>query len=188
MASVGGYGVLPSSHASGVMTAQRKQILQLYKTKVGLPILQAHDGAEYDEAASKWLYAFQCSVRDFCPNRLVHGWNVLEVSFGHEEWAFIKLTGRWPLWNFPDLVGTEILTSCPLCATRNVSVTHVLKACRGSLQLFLRSGLVDFTSRTVPKPTFLMCLFHSSAGVQVDTARIRYVGLVVRRVALALRE
>ena len=94
MASVGGYGVLPSSHASGVMTAQRKQILQLYKTKVGLPILQAHDGAEYDEAASKWLYAFQCSVRDFCPNRLVHGWNVLEVSFGHEEWAFIKLTGR----------------------------------------------------------------------------------------------
>ena len=118
----------------------------------------------------------------------MQGWNVLEVAFGHEEWAFIKLTGRWPLWNFPDLVGTEILTSCPLCATRNVSVTHVLKACRGSLQLFLRSGLVDFTSRTVPTPTFLMCLFHSSAGVQVDTARIRYVGLVMRRVALALRE
>ena len=45
-------GVLPSSHASGVMTAQRKQILQLYKTKVVLPILQAHDDAEYDEAAS----------------------------------------------------------------------------------------------------------------------------------------
>ena len=181
-------GVLPSSHASGVMTAQRKQFLQLYKPKVVLPILQAHDDAEYDETASKWLYAFQCSVRDFCPNRLVHGWNVLEVSFGHEEWAFIKLTGRWPLWNFPDLVGTEILTSCTLCGTRNASVTHVLKACRGTLQLFLRSGLVDFASRPVPTPTFLMCLFHSSAGVQVETARIRYVGLVVRRVALALRE
>ena len=128
------------------------------------------------------------TCRDFCPNRLEQGWNVLEVAFGHEEWAFIKLTGRWPLWNFPDLVGTEILTCCPLCATRHVSVTHVLKACRGTLQLFLRSGLVDFTSRTVPTPTFLMCLFHSSAGVQVDTARIRYVGLVIRRVALALRE
>ena len=126
------------------MTAQREQILQLYKTKVNLPILQAHDDAEYDEAASKWLYTFQCRVRDFCPNRLVHGWNVLEVSFGHEEWAFIKLTGRWPLWNFPPLVGTEILTSCPLCGARDVSVTHVLKACRGTLQLFLRSGLCGF--------------------------------------------
>ena len=57
-----------------------------------------------------------------------------------------------------------------------------------TLQLFLRSGLMDFTSRTVPAPTFLVCLFHSPAGAQVDTARIRYVGLVVRRVALALRE
>ena len=187
--TIGATGLFRSAEVRGgqLSRAQTKTVLQLYKNNFVFPVLRARDDDEYEVAARKWLPAFNCRVADFSPYRGLQGWNTLEVSFGHAEWAFVKLNGGWPLWDFPDLVGSVQIETCPLCGTGNVTVAHVLVTCPGTKQVFLRSGFANFVSRAVTADIFIMSLFHSSAGVEIDTARIRYVGLVMRRVAVALK-
>ena len=81
------------------------------------------------------------------------------------------------------LVGSEHLKICALCGTGNVTVAHVLVACQGTVQIFLLFG---FASRALDASAPLMC-FILLQRVLVDTTPIRYAGLVMRRVALALQ-
>ena len=85
----------------------------------------------------------------------------------------------WPLWAFPELHGLEVLDVCPLCGAQHVDVGHVLIAAKEPCRSSYAQVWVFY--RVILMPTFFMFLFHSTAGMLVDTARVRYVGLVFRR-------
>ena len=95
--TMGATGLFQSDEVRGgqLSRTQTKAVLQHYKNNFVIPVLRARDDDEYEVAARKWLPAYNCRVADFSPSRGVQGWNTLEVSFGHAEWAFMKLNEGW---------------------------------------------------------------------------------------------
>ena len=140
----------------------RKNLLQRYKFRWWYPF-SSDATKSFTQNAGRMLPGLSSTYSEFCPTRFPTGWGSLKVLFGHREWAFIRLTGLCPLWQRPDLHCSETLVA----------------------QAFLRSGLSNHVWMNLK--FFLFCLFHSSGGLEVDTARIRYVGLVMRRVCTALQ-
>ena len=147
------------------------------------------DDEEYEKyllAASKWMPAFHCRLVDFCPARQPQAWDSLDVRFGHCEWVFVKLTGAWPLRESQELHGLESRGSgrvSTLCcsACRCCSHATAIIAAKGMRRSFYDQVWVTFYR--------VACIFgfliHSMARILVDTARVRYVGLVFRWVMLA---
>ena len=103
-------------------------------------------------------------------------------------WAFICATGRWSLADYP-----RVMSTCPLCGASRVDVAHLFVDCQATRDLFNAwCAAVDFriVGQRVHWSRLRLELFADRVSFlsnddDVGAARIRFVGLAIRRVVTA---
>ncbi|CAE7210833.1 ASB2, partial [Symbiodinium natans] len=163
----------------------RREILRRYKKMIVLPQAMRRDEAEFQESASKMLPGFHLTLRQLFPDRACVSWESVTPDADAADWdcmrvwAFIRLSGLWPLQLLDYGANSETLEVCPLCGEVEIDVAHCLYVCEGTRDLFHLTGASALASRQIEAPMFFSILFQANGSVNENLVCARYVSQAV---------
>ena len=164
---------------------ERKHVLRRYRWEVVHPALQAYDRECYLRAASRVIVAFGVPFTHFQPLPSQTPSGLLCCDWGSSSWrlyrlwAVCRMTGRWPL---PVLGQTELpesLQVCAACGQINISVTHPLLVCPGTLVLHQTLTAAVGSLYRDSQVAFLTAVFGHNAPPANRYQHILYVGKAI---------